>query len=315
MTTARTSKPGLLARPERQPVHGDGDRRIFVQIPAYLDADLPYTLLDLYRTATRPELLRTVVLWQKATSETMPAKVHGLPNLTVVEWPSELSQGPNWARELLRAQRGDEPFTLLLDSHHRFVPGWDDLVIGMHDSLRLAGIEKPLLTTYLPSFVPGKGPELRGSDVHRIYPLQREDGILTRLTSYPIHGWRALDAPISADYLSLHFVFAGGEFNETAVIDPDVYFFGDEIAAGLRAYTHGWDMFHPHRIIGWHAYSRSARQPHWDTHPDWYVAHRKSLEHLRALFTDSPQTRHLLGGRRTVAEYESFIMQKLVKAS
>ena len=29
---------------------------------------------------------------------------------------------------------------------------------------------------------------------------------------------------------------------------------GDEVLTGARAFTKGYRLFHPHRVIGWHAY-------------------------------------------------------------
>ena len=52
---------------------------------------------------------------------------------------------------------------------------------------------------------------------------------------------------------------------EELAIDPSIYFFVDEIAISLRAYTLGYDLFHPHRILGWHLYNRSTRVTHWDS--------------------------------------------------
>ncbi|SDL40175.1 GlcNAc-transferase family protein [Arthrobacter sp. ok362] len=290
-----------------------GSARIFVQIPAYRDNELGRTLVNLYRMAEHPERLRTVVLWQKAPEDKLPRDVYELPNLTILESPYQLSRGPNWARHLIQAEAGGEEFTLLLDSHHRFSRGWDELALHMHASLQRAGVSKPLLTAYLPSYIPGGGSRARRRDASKIYPWKRDQGILTRLISYPIYNWQALDQPVSAEYLSLHFIFARAEFNREIAFDPDIYFFGDEVATSMRAYTHGWDMFHPHRIIGWHAYSRATRQPHWETHPEWRQVNQDSLDQLRALFTESPHRRRLVGCQRSVGDYEAFIMHQLVE--
>src|SRR5262245_27811438 len=109
------------------------DDRIYVQIPAYRDAELAPTLVDLYARAARPERLRTCVIWQHAETETLPDPVRALPGLELVEVPAGASEGCNWARRMARARWQDEPYTLLLDSHHRFVDGWDDLAQQMYD--------------------------------------------------------------------------------------------------------------------------------------------------------------------------------------
>lgn len=172
---------------------------------------------------------------------------------------------------------GGETYTLLLDSHHRFVDGWDDLVRNMYDGLVAGGVDRPLLTGYLPAYDPELEPLGRGCAPYRMYPLAREDGVLTKLTSHPIPWWTTLEAPVPADFLSLHFVFTAGTFNVEVPFDPELYFFGDELVLGLRAFTRGYELFHPHQIVGWHAYSRNQRVPHWDDHPDWYERHRTAL--------------------------------------
>jgi hypothetical protein len=140
--------------------------------------------------------------------------------------------------------------------------------------------------------------------------LGRQEGVLTKLTSYPITAWRTLEAPIPADFLSLHFLFAAGRFNSEVPADPEIYFFGDEVAMGMRAFTWGYELLHPHRVLGWHAYDRTCRVPHWDDHPDWHQRHRKSLARLRRLFRGSGDG---LGPVRRIDEYEQRIMLDLVE--
>ena len=104
---------------------------IYVQIPAYRDTELPKTLLDLYAKASRPERLRVRVMWQHGRRERLREPVRSLPNLEIVAVPYQASRGCNWARHELQSRWNGEPFTLLLDSHHRFVRGWDDAVVRM----------------------------------------------------------------------------------------------------------------------------------------------------------------------------------------
>ena len=68
---------------------------------------------------------------------------------------------------------------------------------------------------------------------------------------------------VPARFVSLHFLFTEGSFNQEIPFDPAIYFFADEIAIALRAYTLGYDLFHPHRILGWHLYDRTTRATHW----------------------------------------------------
>jgi len=288
-----------------------GVPRIFVQIPAYKDSELSATLRNLYRKAASPDRLRTCVVWQHDPDESLPRDIRELPGLQIIDVDAAASHGCNWARAIAQAQWDGEPFTLLLDSHHRFVKDWDELVLSMYRQLADAGVTRPLLTGYLPAYRPDAEPGGRGKRPYMMAPLSREDGVLTRLTSYPIPFWTTLTEPLAAEFLSLHFVFTAGTFNSDVVFDPQIYFFGDELVTGLRAFTHGYDMFHPHRIIGWHCYDRGGRVPHWQDHPEWRRQHERSLSVMRDLFSGRP-TSIDLGIERSVADYQELILTELV---
>jgi len=288
---------------------------IYVQIPAYRDTELGATLIDLYRKARKPHRLRTSVVWQHAEGETLPKDVWSLPNLQITAVPSATSKGCNWARNILQRGWDGEPYTLFLDSHHRFVDDWDVMLVDFHRGLHLAGVRRPLLTTYLPAYFPGREPGSRRKQPYKIYPLGRESGILVRLTSYPIPYWTTLDRPIEANFASLHFLFGSGRINEDLRFDPQIYFFGDEVITGLRAFTHGYDMYHPHRVMGWHCYDRRSRVPHWDDHPGWREQHSRGLAKMRRLVGGKIAGPYGLGRQRTVGEYEERIMLPLVEAT
>jgi hypothetical protein len=57
--------------------------------------------------------------------------------------------GPNWARRKLQDRFDGEEFTRLLDSHHRFVRGWDAMALEMFAGLKKIS-RKPILTLTFP---------------------------------------------------------------------------------------------------------------------------------------------------------------------
>jgi hypothetical protein len=281
-----------------------------VLIPAYRDQELVPTLNDLFANAEQPRKLRVVVAWQHDPDDRLPASLHRRRNLTVLDIPAKESRGPNWARRKLQRLYDGERYTLFLDSHHRFVPGWDRRAIAIQEDLRDSGVPKPLLTAYLPPYDPARDPRGRQREVVKIYPLKRTDGLLTHLTgrSLPFPG--RLRKPIPASFLSLHFLFADGGFHHDVPFDPSIYFFGDEVLTGLRAYLRGYDLYHPHRILGWHLYDRATRVPHWNDHRDWASRERRTFEKMRTMF-QQPAAKNP-AGQRTVAMYEEIIGLPLV---
>lgn len=287
--------------------------RIFVQIPAYRDTELARTLTALFARAARPDELRVVVLWQRAEHETLPVSLRRRENLELIEVPYTESLGCNWARSVLQKRWCGEPYTLLLDSHHRFVTGWDERVVAMYEGLRARGVRRPLVTAYLPPYVPETEPIGRKRSPYRIYPLEWQEGMLVRLTSHPIPFWRALREPVPADFLSLHFLFTDGRFNEDVPFDPHTYFVGDEVSMSIRAYTSGFELYHPHRVLGWHSYDRSSRVTHWTDHDDWRELNERSLARLRRLFRGRMRGRYGAGTRRSVSRYEEYLQLELVQ--
>lgn len=294
LTTGRSSGPG---RPE-----------LYVQVPAYRDLELVPTLRDLYAEAARPGRLRVRVMWQRAEDEVLPDDVRALPGLEVDEVPAATSEGCNWARRRLQEAWEGERYTLLLDSHHRFVARWDDLALEMLEQLRATGTAKPMLTGYLPAYDP-RSDLYRSTRPHRLYPYARDAGVLTRLRSGVIHDYEMLTEPVPADFASLHFLLADGCFNDEVRFDPAVYFFGDEVLTSVRAFAAGYRLFHPHRVIGWHAYDRNSRVTHWADHEGYAERHDRSLTALRRSFAGERDM-----SSADVAAFEAHVNLSLVVA-
>ncbi len=290
---------------------GRGQPRIYVQVPAYRDAQLVATLRDLLDTAARPERLVVAVAWQHGDDETSSTGELRRLSTHLLDLPADGSQGCNWARELLQQRWDGEEYTLFLDSHHRFAPGWDDTLVGLHRRLHEEGVERPLLTGYLPPFDPGNDPDGRVQAVYRMDLAERRDGLMYRLTGHAVPGWQRLDRPTAAAYVSLHLLFVEGRFNEVVPMDPGIYFFADEVAVALRAFTHGYDLFHPHLVLGWHLYDRSSRTTHWADHTDGQDRTAHSLERLRLLYAGADLGPYGLGGHRSRHDYERLAGRRL----
>jgi hypothetical protein len=196
--------------------------------------------------------------------------------------------------------------------HHRFTTGWDDATIAMFEALRASGVAKPVLTGYLPPYDPARDPDGRVASINRIRSSERHEGLLFRLIGDPVPGWEALTAPLPARFTSLHFLFADGRFNAELPIDSSIYFFVDEIAVALRAYTLGYDLYHPHRVLGWHLYNRATRVTHWADHAQWRAQNDASCKRVRALYRGRLRGRYGIGDARTVADYEAMLGEPLV---
>ena len=260
---------------------------IFVQLASYRDPQLPNTLRDAVEQAADPSRLHFCVAWQHGdddVAEEIRASVLGKARLTLLDIPHRESRGACWARHQVQQHYDGEAYTLQLDSHHRFVPAWDEICIGMVKDLQRDGVAKPLLTAYLPSFDPDNDPAARVQDpwllaFDRFIP---EGAIFFMPGTVP--AWQARMRPMRARFYSAHFAFTLGAFSREVQHNPQFYFHGEEISIGVRAFTHGYDLFHPHRLIAWHEYTRKGRTKHWDDHANWGEVNSSSHGENRRLF-------------------------------
>lgn len=292
-----------------QEIHND----IFVQIPAYRDSELIPTVYDLIEKSTFPERLKIVVAWQYSRNEeNQECLLRKWANLELIKIPAEESKGCNWARSIMQQKWNGEKYTLLLDSHHRFVQGWDEMLINMYEELKSKGSPHPIITGYLPTYDPLKDPEKRMKNVLKIHFQERKKGLLFLLKGKEITASDFMIEPFPAHFCSLHFLFAEGSFNKVLKFDPSIYFFADEIAIALRAYTLGYDLYHPHQILGWHLYNRSTRVPHWEDHPEWKRQNEVSYGRLFKLYNGEIWGDLGIGTQRNIVDYEHFIGMKLI---
>lgn len=286
--------------------------KIFVQIAAYRDPELPYTIQDLLAKASDPKSIRIGVC-----NQTTPAgwghEVLQNPCVAQVKVPYRQSKGTCWARNRVQELYEGEEFTLQLDSHHRFEPAWDRALIDMMEK---TGSVKPVLTAYIPGYA-GKGRRttMRSQEPGKqVFQQFDRDGVVafTGAGMEPDE----LQRPPRARFTSGHFLFAPGKIVEDVVYDPSLYFMGEEITIAVRAYTHGYDLFHPNRTYVYHAYGRAGNRRHWDDHNQernkrlvpWQTYQGESVRRVRTLLTepDLIEAPYGLGSVRTLRDYELY---------
>jgi glycosyltransferase involved in cell wall biosynthesis len=288
---------------------------IYISIASYRDPQLLPTLHDCIAKANNPDNLRFGIAWQHSSEDKWDTldEFQNDPRFTIIDIPYNESQGTCWARNLIQQNYQGEDYYLQLDSHHRFIEGWDTECIDIVEDLKLKGHEKPLLTTYAPSFDPNNDPALRSQDpwwmqFDRFIP---EGAIFFLPASIP--NWKELSSPIPSRFLSAHFIFTLGQWCTEVPYDPEYYFHGEEISLAVRSYTWGYDLFHPHKIIVWHEYTRNNRTKHWDDDKEWYLKNQTSHKRNRALFGIDAECRcdmefgpYDFGTERILQQYEAY---------
>jgi len=288
--------------------------KIFIQIASYRDPELINTLDDCIDKADKPEKLVFGICWQHSDEDEWDNidKYKDDKRFKIVDVNYKDSKGACWARNTLQQEYTNEEYTFQLDSHHRFIEGWDTELIKMLKGLQKKGHKKPLLTSYISSYNPENDPEGRVKvpwlmNFDRFIP----EGAVFFLPA-TIPGWEKMTEPIPGRFYSAHFAFSLGSFVKEVPHDPEYYFHGEEISIAVRAYTHGYDLFHPHKIIAYHEYTRKGRTKQWDDDKTW--GNRNTNSHLRnrklfemdGLEKDIDFGIYDFGTERTLEDYERY---------
>jgi hypothetical protein len=287
--------------------------KIFVQIASYRDPQLIPTIKNMLEMAKHPENLVLSIAKQSNSEDDFDnlSEYENDPRFKILNIDYKESKGVCWARHLTQQQYDGEEYTLQIDSHMRFEKNWDEEMINMVKQLQNKGHKKPLLTGYVSSYDPENDPEGRVLDPWRMaFDRFTPEGVVFFLPEI-IPGWKEMTEPIPARFYSAHYCFTLGEFSTEVQHDPEFYFHGEEISITVRAYTHGYDLFHPHKVLIWHEYTRKGRTKQWDDDKDWYLKNTAChVKNRQLLGVDGEKYdgdySEWFGSERTIKDYEKY---------
>jgi len=282
---------------------------IFISIAAYRDPELIPTVQNCLAKAQWPDQLRFGICWQHGDEEEIPASLKQDARFRILDVDWRESRGACWARaQIMDLWQGEDHY-LQIDSHHRFAEGWDAKLL---ECARLTASPKPLITTYCPSYTPGQEILSPTEPTQMDFDYFTADGIAMFKPAF-ISQWRSLRRPLRARFVSGHFLFAPGSFVEEVPYNSELYFHGEEITLAIRAYTCGYDFFHPAEVLIWHEYTREYRRKHWGDHVEservelpWYERDSKSRDAVTRFLKNPHVGRFGCGSSRTFAEYEAY---------
>jgi hypothetical protein len=286
--------------------------KIFVQIASFRDPQLSLTIESMLKNAKFPKNLVIGICNQYNKEDDFNIDEYRKDKrFKIIDVLDVDSKGVCWARNQVQQLYKKEEYTLQIDSHMRFEKDWDETLINMIKQLQDKGFEKPLLTGYVSSFDPDNDPKGRVNEPWRmVFDRFIPEGAVFFLPE-TIPNWQSLTEPIPSRFYSAHFCFTLGKFAEEVQHDPEFYFHGEEISIAVRAHTHGYDLFHPHKVVIWHEYTRKGRIKQWDIDKEWYKKNDSSHKKNRQLFGMDGETsidfgKYGFGTERTLKEYEIY---------
>lgn len=293
------------------------DDTIFISIASYRDPELIKTIRDCINKASDPSKLNFGICWQKEDDDTLE-EFEDAVNVRIIDKHWKESKGACWARHIIQKNLyHGEDYYLQLDSHHRFDQNWD---VQLKNLLRFAKTKsiKPIIGGYGTTYWPNNDTELKNEPyrINTFDSFTNDGDIISRPVYMHDHALKT-EPLVTARLLSGHFIFSDGLFVQECMYDPNYYFRGEEIVLSARAYTHGYDFYHPTKTIIWHEYLRPKQNKHWTDHNtnngvniDAEYRNHVSKERQRKLLRMEPSDidfkQYGLGTIRSLHDYELF---------
>lgn len=285
---------------------------IFVSVASYRDPELVPTLRDLFQKAKYPQNLRIGLCWQHDDTESLE-EFADHPQVKVYECDWIDSKGTCWARHMIQKLLFNyEQYYFQLDSHHRFLEYWDEHLISLYQEAR-QHCAKPIIGGYGTTYWPKEDRLVNDPYQICLFDTFESDGdIISKPILIHNHENIRQDGTnlIPARLLSGHFIFTAGTFCRDCIYDPHLYFRGEEITLSVRAYTHGYDFFHPAYSIVWHYYMREENKKHWTDNDMAGPSEVRSKTRQRILLGMSDDQLNFrcygLGNVRSLHDYELY---------
>lgn len=294
---------------------------IFVSIASYRDDVCLTTLQSLYTMADKPNNVYVGICQQNKDEEDTDCVAGGYedhPNVRMIRIPYFDAKGPTHARYLCSTLWDGEEYFLQVDSHTKFVKGWDTLCIGMLMDIKNKGLsQKPVLSHY-PREI--NEYEVYDDGMKKMVPRMCKSFFNDRgMISFM--GAESLDTnnvPYMTPYVAGGMFFCESYFLKELPFDPNLpfLFVGEEILHSIRFYTHGWDIFTPTENVVFHEYTRAEKPKIWTDNPTYsdIPAFDKVKFYLKLFDDENKVTDYLkfnldkygLGKVRTLEDYYNF---------
>jgi hypothetical protein len=289
---------------------------IFISIASYRDPELENTIKSALDNADNPDSILFGVVAQYPKRE-LP-DLSWVPLLTSTVMHPKQARGAGYARSEAMKLYCEEDYYLQIDSHTRFVKGWDTICIDELNKAKSIAKNDKVILSYFPApfLVEGNGKSsfIKNHKKLKDYPT-------TQIPALNKQGeWSAVredfrdkerkNPELSKTVLG-GFIFANGSIVKEVPYDPEISFFGEEICFAIRAWTRGWDIYSPSKDIVYHFYHRGDYKKIWkDSNVvsiPWKEIEKRSHEKQKNILCGVEKGIFGAGDIRSLKSYEQFV--------
>lgn len=292
---------------------------IFISIASYCDSLLPQTIESALDNARYPNLLHFGVVEQSNIQYVNKVSEAAKKQIRLTHIDPKESRGACWARALAMSLYEDEDWFFQIDAHTIFDKHWDLCLLAAWANCAKQST-KPYISGYphpytIKDGVVTKTPCTLNIIGNTVAKEGKFKDLLIDLPFAPIYIDK--NYPVNGYTLSAGCLFASGNFVYEVPYDPFMYFHGEEPLMALRAYTHGWDLFHVPNIPVYHYYDTGPdievkRVRHWSTEEDasrsirWWEFNNRANKRMQDIVAGKNMGAYGLGNVRTLEEYTQF---------
>lgn len=293
---------------------------IFVSIASYCDSLLTQTIENALDNARYPDDIYFGVVEQSKVSYADKLRDTAKKQVRLLTVDPAQSRGACWARSLVMNMYGDEDWFFQIDAHTIFDQYWDSCLLGAWaDCARLS--KKPYISGYPHPY------EIHDGKIEKKLYTQNiigntvikdkvfTDNNLIDLPFAPV--FVEQPKPVMGFHLAAGCLFAPGSFVYEIPYDPYMYFSGEEPLMAIRAFTHGWDLFHVPKLPVYHYYDTGPeieikRARHWAEEEDggrstrWWELNNRALQRMTQIIGGKDFGVYGLGKVRTLKDYAEF---------
>lgn len=277
---------------------------IFIQISSYHDHELSKTIKNAIEKSSGNNVINFGVhsIYYKNNDVEIPKNVR----YEISEAPNNLGMGRG--RKIAHSFYDGENYYLQVDAHTRFDKDWDMSLIQDIKKYKDAGIEKPLLSSYPKAY----------RYIDGIEQYDQSDTPTTISFHENKESFRTSRIPSQTAMHNQHeniftkSVSGGFIFTENNFIEPNDKIFanGEEIFIAARAFTNGYDLLLPSKVVVSHLYydgKKTDRRLAWSDFPE--LCNRldfvSKMEIYDTLTQNKVGPKHL-GRERSLEEYTMY---------
>ena len=227
---------------------------IFVSIASYRDPELIRTITDLFKKASEPNKITVGLCLQDSLEyyEKFPFKNN--PQIRISFMEHQHARGVCFARSKIQLELlKNEKYYLQIDSHTRFLQGWDTQLL---DQIKKCNDAKAILSCYPnPYFLDDDKEEyLNNKQLSPHKYLYFASGCIRTNTS----GVPSTNI-LPSNWIAAGFIFTYSHWCREVAYPTNIFFNGEEDYLLIKSYLSGYHIFCPPVSSVWHCYTPAKK--------------------------------------------------------